>query len=247
MTWGMTAVAGATLVGAVVSSNAANSAANTEANAANNATALQQQEFNTEQANLAPWVAAGTGALTTIQAGLQAGGQFNTPFSMAQFQQDPGYNFQQQQGQAAINASAAGAGKSTAPATAEALATFNQGLANTDYQQALNNYTTQNSNLLNATENIATMGMGGTNLLNQAGQTSTSNINASNMSAANAQAAGTVGSANSITGSLTSGANSLLSANYMQQYLNKLPNATPTTPTPQPASSPGVVVDDPIA
>lgn len=62
MTWGMVAVAGATVVGGVVASSSAKSAANAQTDAANSANALSQSQYNqTRQDNL-PFLNNGTAA-----------------------------------------------------------------------------------------------------------------------------------------------------------------------------------------
>jgi hypothetical protein len=62
MTWGMTAVAGATLVGGVLSSNASKSAANTQANAANNAISANERALTQQNTLSQPYRAGGEAA-----------------------------------------------------------------------------------------------------------------------------------------------------------------------------------------
>ena len=73
------------LGGAAISSNAANNAANTQAGAANNAANLeyqasqnalgfQEQQWNTEQQNLQPWLQGGQQGLSALEYGLGIGG-----------------------------------------------------------------------------------------------------------------------------------------------------------------------------
>jgi hypothetical protein len=59
MTWGMTAVAGATVIGGVLSSNAAGNAANAQKDAANQANATQTAQFNKQVELNAPFREAG--------------------------------------------------------------------------------------------------------------------------------------------------------------------------------------------
>ena len=54
--------------GAAISAGGAQSAADTQANAANAAAQVQQNEFNTTQHNLAPYMAAGGNALSVLQS-----------------------------------------------------------------------------------------------------------------------------------------------------------------------------------
>lgn len=74
MTWVAVGVGGAALVGdiasSMISSNAAQSAANTQAQSANTATQAQLQMFGQTQQNLAPYMGAGTNALTQLESQL---------------------------------------------------------------------------------------------------------------------------------------------------------------------------------
>lgn len=70
MPYGFAAAAAASIGGALISSSGAQSAASTQANAAQQAAQVQQNMFNTTQANLQPWMAGGTNALAALQAQL---------------------------------------------------------------------------------------------------------------------------------------------------------------------------------
>jgi hypothetical protein len=167
---------------------------------------------------------------------------------MAQFQQDPGYNFQQQQGQAGINASAAAKGMSMSPATAEALSTFNQGLASTSYQQSFNNYMTQEQFALNQQQSLAQVGQSAVNSANYLGGQNAANqganiIGAGNASAngiigaGNATAAGQVGSANALGGALSGISNNFLTAGMYQSMFGQ--NTGNTAASFMPAATSG--------
>ena len=95
---------GASLIGA----GASLIGSNEQANAANNATSVQEQEFQQQQANQAPYLQAGYGALSQLSG--MAG---QTPnFTAQDFlnNQDPAYGFDLSQGQQAIERSAAASG-----------------------------------------------------------------------------------------------------------------------------------------
>lgn len=224
MSWVATSVIGGAVIGGLLSSNAAQNAASTEANAANNATAAQQSQFNQTQANEAPWIQSGTQALGTLNADLPA---LNTPFSMANFQQDPGYNFRLQQGQQAIMQSSAARGGLLGGDTLKALTNYNQDAASAQYQQAYNNYNTNNSNTFNRLASVAGLGQTSVGQTAAAGATAAGNIGNNIMSGANATAAGDISSANSINSALGTGMNTWM----MSQYLNQNP-AAPGTQSP---------------
>lgn len=212
MPWGFAIAAGGAIIGGAIQGNAATSAANTQAGAANNATATQLQMFDQTQANLKPFIGSGTNALSTLnsQLGIGANGAFNPnaplvkPFSATQYQQSPGYAWQMSQGIDAVQNSASAAGGIHGGNTLKALTTFGQGLANTDYQQAYQNYVQQQqqqygmlNNLVGSGQNAAA-GLGG--ISQQVGGQVGSNI----IGAGNALAAGQIGAANATTGGLNS-------------------------------------------
>jgi hypothetical protein len=186
MPFGFAIGAAGAIGGALISGSASQSAANTEASAANAAAQVQQNMFNQTQANLLPYMGAGTNALAAYQAALGLGGQSNAQI-MNQLQNTPGYQFQLQQGLGAINNAASAAGGVNSGNTLRALTQYGQGLANQTYQQYLGNL----SGLAGSGQNAAA-NLGG--LSASVG----SNIGSSLIGAGNALAAGTVGQANAL-------------------------------------------------
>jgi hypothetical protein len=70
-----------------------------------------------------------------------------TGFNFQDYMNDPGYQFQLEQGQQGINQAAAARGNFFAPATMQGLGQFQQGLAATSYQDAFNRYLQQTQGL----------------------------------------------------------------------------------------------------
>jgi hypothetical protein len=144
-----------------------------------------------------------------VASSSQAGsfGSLLSPFNVSNWQQlSPAYNFQMQQGQQnVLNSDAAGQG-SLSGAALKDLTNYNQGLANTSFNNAFNQYQTQQGNIFSRLSGIAQLGQAaatntgqqGTALAGQAGQAA-QNIGT-------ALAGGTVGAANAITGGLSSAA-----------------------------------------
>jgi hypothetical protein len=140
--------------------NASESAAQLQAQEAQNALNFQEQEFNTQQANQAPFLKAGQTAVGDLSSLLAPGGalsqgwtgQFTAP-TAAQAAATPGYQFTLQQGQNAIQNSAAAQGNLLSGGTEAALDQYSQGLASTNYQQAFNNALTQYGTAYNTFEN----------------------------------------------------------------------------------------------
>lgn len=134
---------------AAIGAHAAGKAANAQEAAANHAADLQHQDaqaalkfqqdqWNTQQQNLAPWLNTGKDALSQLWSMYQGGqfGNFTDKFTaptMQDAQNDPGYAFGLQQGEGAIQNSAAARGKLFSGNTSEALAKFGNDYASTKY------------------------------------------------------------------------------------------------------------------
>lgn len=211
------AIGGAALVGGIASDVAANK----QAGAAENAQNISQNEFRTITGQEQPYMNAGYGAVDALDWGLGTGGPAGTktgavgagglgygsltqPFTTDNWKSlSPAYNFQLQQGQQGVqNANAAGAGSLSGSALKD-LTNYNQSAANTSFNNAFNQYQTQQGNIFSRLSGIATLGQNaasntgaqGTALAGQAAQ-SAQNIGT-------AQAGGVVGAANAATGSIS--------------------------------------------
>jgi len=173
------AMSASALVGAVGSQ----AAAGKQAGAANAATAQQAQEFAIQQANEQPYQQAGVAALGQLQDP-----RFQHNFSASDFTASPGYQFSLKQGQDALNAANAATGNSVSGAGLAALANYNVGSANQEYQQAFNNYQTQQNNQFGRLSSIAGMGAGANAQSNAAAQNYANQANANTIGAGNAAA-----------------------------------------------------------
>lgn len=124
---GPTVQAGAGIAGALGGAGAA-------AGGYNNAAGTIQGGIDTSGAVLSPYSSTGSAAEGALANLYGIGGQ--TP-NFSAFTNSPGYQFEQQQGDAAINRSAAASGGAFSTTTMAQLGKFNQGLASTQYQQYL--------------------------------------------------------------------------------------------------------------
>lgn len=222
-------VGGSALAGGALSAYGASTAAGEQAGAAENATSAQEGMFNTQVSNLAPFRQAGGQALSALDPMLGIGpntgagfGSLNQPFTAQYMQQySPAYQFQMQQGQQGVlNQDAASQG-SLSGASLKDLLSFNQNYANTAFNNAFNQYQTQNQNVYGRLAGIANLGeaagsnqaTGGSNYAQGIGQSLT-NIGT-------AQAAGTVGAANAGAGALQGA-----SLPWLLQLANQTPQAS---------------------
>lgn len=218
----MSGIATAVGAGAVGNLLASNSAAHSETDAANNANALDASEFATEQANEAPYLAAGKSALGTLQADMPS---FNQPFTMSQFQQDPGYQFDLQQGEQAVQNSSAASGHLISSQEEGNASNYADSMASNEYGNAFNRYQTQIQGNYNRLAGLAGIGQTATAGVNQAGQTATTNMSANTIGAGNAQAAGTVGAANAISGGIGGAMNGYMNYNTMNSLMGNGQNS----------------------
>lgn len=202
----------------------------------NQALGIEQGAQTTNAQNQQPFLSAGQNAVGSLSQLLQNGSltpaQFQAP-TAAQAEQNPGYQFALQQGQQALQNSAAARGGLLTGGTAEALNNYAQGSATQNYQQVYNNAVTQyqlglqgQNQQYNQLAGVAGLGLNSANeigsvdtnlsgqqaqTLNSGGQQQAQQIDA----AAAAQAAGILGSGSalsSIFGSVGSGVSGVLGA-----------------------------------
>ena len=160
------------LIGGANSASAATQAAQIQAQAATQASQLQyqaeqqalgfqQQQYQTTQQNLGPYMAAGGAGLSDLLAStgslagqVQGAVQSITPITsaltgpppnnMALLAQTPGYQFTLQQGLQATQNSYAAQGLGTSGAALKGAANYSEGLASTTYEQQYQNWLNQN-------------------------------------------------------------------------------------------------------
>lgn len=215
---GLALMAGGTLLGGLMSSNAASDAADTQAGAANQAAILQSNQYNQNVARESPWVNAGSNALGTLQALLGAGGT-NGPltrqFTPEMYQKSPAFNFLLNNGLNAITNQASATGGVGGGNTLKALMNYGTGLADTDYQQQLGNYTNWQDQVYNMLNGISNQGLNAANSLNSNGTQSAALQGSDLIGAGNALAAGQVASGNAWGNALTNMGNMGMYAGLM--------------------------------
>jgi hypothetical protein len=186
-----TAILGSAVLGAASS----RSAAKTQANAAGQAADLQREQFDRTMEMQAPWRQAGERALNKLEAASEY-----TPFGMTQFQADPGYGFRFDQGQKALERSAAARGGLISGNTGGALQRFGQDMASQEYQNAFNRYQAERQARLGPLQSLAGVGQTSINALGQAGQNYASGMGEAIGAGGQARASGYMGAANAIGG-----------------------------------------------
>jgi hypothetical protein len=265
------AVIGGAAVGAVASSASSKSAANKQKDASNAAVAASQdatnqsldfskQQYADSQARTQPFyditlqganklsdllgLSSNTGAAGYGSLGPQTTAP-NFSFDSSKIASDPGYQFQLQQGQNALDRKAAAGGGFYSGAGLQAASKFNQGLASTALTDAYNrqkdqfqtNFNTgqvQRQNSLAPLQSLLGQGQTATQQLNSSGQglastqagLLTGNANALGQiytNNANAQGAAGIAGANAIGGSINSGISSWQQANLLSKVFGQQP------------------------
>ena len=168
--------------------------------------------------------------------GAQGYGSASKPFSMGDFQADPGYQFRMQQGQQALERSAAARGGLLSGRAGKDMTNYAQGAASQEYgnvyNRKFNEFQTNRSNQLNPLQSLAGMSQTASGAMSNAAGNYGSNVgnnltNTANqvgnnmMGAGNARASGYVGSANAWGGALGQAATGYQQSQVMNQLFKQ--------------------------
>jgi hypothetical protein len=108
-----------------------------------------ERTFEQQRGFLQPYQEPGLNALARIQAGIAPGGEFARPFTMDQFQADPGYAFRLSEGQKALERQAAARGGLISGSALKAASRFGQEMGSQEFQNAFARAQTERANVLN--------------------------------------------------------------------------------------------------
>lgn len=159
--------------------------------AANKAQAFQAQAYEDQKKWEAPWQEAGVDAL-----GKMRDPSFQRAFTMADFQADPGYQFRVDQGQKALERSAAARGLNLSGAQAKALTSFGQGMGAQEYQAAYDRFNNDNNLKFGRLATVAGYGQNANAILAGAAQNYGNNAANIAMGLGNAEGAANIASGN---------------------------------------------------
>lgn len=139
MSFVATAVIGAAVVGAGAAIYASNKSANAITSSTNASINAQETAQERQQALNAPYAAIGTGGAISQYQNLLGLGGAGAAGEQKALAQTPGYQFTQSQGQQGTINAASAMGLGLSGNTLEGLDTFNTGLADQTYEQAVQN------------------------------------------------------------------------------------------------------------
>jgi hypothetical protein len=227
MTWGMTAVAGATLISGAMGSSAAKEAAGISAAGAREAALVNKQMFDITNEQQAPYRQAGYTALKDMATQQP---YLTSNFTAEDFAKgiDPGYQFRLAQGQKAFENQANRAGGLISGNAMQGMQDYTQGQASQEYGAAYNRDLQNKNRIYNTLAGIAGLGQTSLGQTTQSATTTAGNIGSANVAAANAAAGGVVGASNATTGAIQG-----LGNNYMMYQMLK-PQAPQGYGTPAP-------------
>ncbi len=230
MSWGVVAVGvGTAAAGYMASEDASSRAADAQRQATDSANGIQTSQYGQTRADQAPWRNAGANAIGELQQQMP---DLNRSFSMADFRADPGYQFQMDQGNKAIERSAAARGGLNSGATMKSMANYSQGLANQDFQQARNNFTNDQTNRFNRLSSVAGLGQTSANATTAAGTNMANNLSNNVTNMGNATAAQNIQQGNNFNNMLSTGMNTWMQQQMMNRYAPVQPQNPPGTSSP---------------
>lgn len=201
------------IAGSVIQAGGAYAGAKAQERAANRATDEQRRQFNRQIELQEPFRLAGVNALPEL---IEASRY--TPFSMEQFQQDPGYAFRMREGLKALDRTAAARGGLLGGNQLRGATQFGQELASQEYGNAFNRYQAERAARLNPLQSLA--GMGQTNaatMAQQAGQFG-QNMAENALMRGNMRASGYAGIANAATSGISGYLNREQNKRMMDMY-----------------------------
>jgi len=221
MTWGMTAVAAATVVGGYMQGQAVKSAAQTQADAAARA---QGQLLETGQAAADvynPYVNKGVTALNKMSEDPYFTQQFTNRDLNANLA--PSYDFRLRQGQQANLMASNASGGAVSGNALRSLQDYTQNFASGEYANAFNQFQVQRGNIFSNLREIANMGLTGTTGQANAMLGTGTNIASLAASSGNAQAASQIAQGN-ILGNAAQSVGNIGAYYAMNQNQNPLLN-----------------------
>lgn len=137
------------------STDAVNNAVNAQTQATKDANQLAKEMFDTQRADLAPWREAGSTALGQLTNEMNDLGR---SFTASDMMADPGYQFRMDEGQKALERSAAARGGLMSGATGKALMRYGQDFASNEYNNAYNRFNNDRDRRFNQLASVSGLG-----------------------------------------------------------------------------------------
>ncbi len=219
-------IGGAAILGGLIASDSARSAGNKQADAAAASNATQKQMFDQTRADNMPALDARNASLARMRELLGIGGDATAPgygsaggrVNPGDVQNEPGYQFGQQQGMQALNNQLTARGMRNSGAALKAATRYGTDYATTKYDNAFNREIANRSAQLNPLQSVAGLGQTGASTVAGAGQNYANQVGANQIGLGNALGASTIAQGNAWGNALQQGAGW-----YANQQRNKAP------------------------
>jgi len=207
-------VAGAVVVGsigsALISKSASDKSSSSQSDAAKQANQLQWDMYQQQRSDFEPWRKAGMGALGQIEGLMGPGGEWTKGYSLADFQQDPGYQFRLLEGQKALERSASARGNLLGGAGLKAISRYGQDYASNEYNNSFNRYWMDRQNRYNQLAGLAGIGQTANAQLGQSGTAIAGSMGQNLMNLGAGQSANALAQGNMYQGMLNQGLKSFM-------------------------------------
>lgn len=131
-----------------------------------------------------PYMTAGKNAVTTMDAGMVAGGDFNRNFNQSDFVKDGGYDFRLNEGTRNLENSALARGGLLSGDALRGVTEYGQGFASNEYDKAYGRWSKDIGDRFTRLSDLAGTGLTATSGAAALGQTYGQNVSTNNMSAA---------------------------------------------------------------
>jgi hypothetical protein len=215
MTWGLTAVAAATVATGYMGNKAAGNAADAQMQASREQAAAQERMFAEQNRLQEPFRQAGMSGQNELMRLLGLGGDAGStgygsaaqPFTNQDMYRDPGYGFRVSEGVKALDRSAAARGGLLGGNQLRGVTELGQNLGSQEYQNAFNRYQTERAARLNPLQSLAGQGQSAANTMTGAAGQYGQNQAAIAGNVGNIRASGYINQANALTGALGQGVN----------------------------------------
>lgn len=203
--------AGASLASGYMGANAAENAANTQSAATNSAIAEQRRQYDQNRTDMLPWLTAGSSAVNRLSdlLGVSSNntttgyGSLTKPFGIADYQEDPGYQFRLNQGQEALQRSLGARGMLNSGNRLMELTKYGQDMGTQEYQNAYNRYNSNQTNTYNRLAGLSGTGQTSANTLANSGSNTANSLSGLLTNQGNANAAAGIAGTNAWTSGLT--------------------------------------------
>jgi hypothetical protein len=239
MTWGLVAVAGATVATGYMGSRAADKAAGAQLGAAQEQSQVQREMFAEQNRLQEPFRQAGMTGQNELMRLLGLGGDAGSmgygsaaqPFTNQDMYRDPGYGFRVSEGVKALDRSAAARGGLLGGNQLRGVTELGQNLGSQEYQNAFNRYQAERAARLNPLQSLAGQGQSAANTMTGAAGQYGQNQAAILGNAGNIRASGYVGQANALTGAIGQGISSYNNYQLMNRVFPQQTAQTRQFPT----------------